>query len=138
MTNERQKPRPTRSLIQNAKKLRKEATFPERLLWSRLRRGLVHGYRFRRQHTIDCYVVDFCCNDAKLIIEVDGDSHIGQREQDDRRQAYLEAMGYQVIRFTNDDILQDIDTVVDRIAQAVKQAPVDRHPPPTPPSREGG
>lgn len=138
MTDKRKKPRPTPRLIHNAKVLRKHSTFPERLLWSKLRRGQIDGHRFRRQHTLDNYVVDFCCNDAKLIVEVDGDSHIGQKQYDAFRQARLEAMGYRVMRVTNDDILVDLDSVVNGIFQAVKQTTATRHPPPAPPSREGG
>jgi len=78
MAKDRQKPRPTKRLIESAKRLRQQATFPERLLWSKLRRRQIYGFRFRRQHAIKSFVVDFCCNDAALIIEVDGESHIGQ------------------------------------------------------------
>ncbi|MFN3167026.1 MAG: endonuclease domain-containing protein [Phycisphaeraceae bacterium] len=112
-------------------------TFPERLLWGRLRRKQVHGGRFRRQHPIDQYVVDFCCTQAMLVIEVDGDSHIGRREYDECRQRWLERQGYRVLRVTNDDILNQVDTVVQAIAQAVRDATCDPHPPPAPPSREG-
>ena len=138
MTDKRQKPRPSAQLIQNAKELRKEATFPERLLWSRLRRGQVHGYRFRRQHAIAGFIVDFVCTDASLIIEVDGDSHIGRAQYDTDRQSKFVSMGYRVLRIRNDDILRDLDSIVDGIANAVKQATATRHPPPAPPSREGG
>lgn len=138
MTDNRQQPRPTHRLIQNAKQLRNQASFPERLLWSRLRRKQVHGYRFRRQHPIDRDIVDFCCTDASLIIELDGDSHIGRHEQDQARQDRLESLGYCVMRLSNDDILGDIDAAVQGIAHAVKQATDTRHPPPAPPYREGG
>ncbi len=137
MAHDRQKPRPTNRLIQNAKTLRQQATFPERLLWSRLRRGQIHGHRFRRQHPIANYVVDFYCVDANLIIEVDGNSHIGQKQHDRDRQNHLESLGYRVLRVTNDDILKEIDSVVEGVAHAVKHAADDRHPPTAPPSREG-
>lgn len=103
----------------------------------RLRRGQVHGLRFHRQHPIEQYVTDFCCTQAKLVIEVDGDSHVGSLNHDEQRQERLENLGYRVIRITNDDILKQIDSVVDGIAQAVKDAVTIRHPPPTPPSRQG-
>ena len=138
MTRDRQKPMPTKHLIEYAKVLREQATFPERLLWSRLRRGQVHGHRFRRQHPITGYVVDFCCTDANLIVEVDGNSHIGHARYDHDRQTQLESLGYHVLRVTNDDILKDIGTVVEGIAHAVQQVADGRHPPPAPPSREGG
>jgi len=137
MAKDRQKPRPTKRLIRNAKRLRQQATFPERLLWSKLRRGQIFGFRFRRQHAIKNFVVDFCCSDALLIIEVDGDSHLGRAQYDAERQSQLEEMGYRVMRVSNDDILSDIDSVVDGIANAVKRANRTRHPPPAPPSREG-
>ena len=138
MTDHRQKPRPTKRQIQQAKQLRQDSTFPERLLWSRLRRGQVYGYRFRRQHAIAGFIVDFVCTDASLIIEVDGDSHIGRAQYDADRQSKFVSMGYRVLRISNDDILRDLDSIVDGIANAVKQATATRHPPPAPPSREGG
>jgi len=86
--------------------LRNTATDAERLLWSSLKRGQLLGYKFRRQQGIAQYVVDFYCPDKKIAIEIDGVTHWTEEEQkrDQIRQEYLEALGIQVIRFTNDDI----------------------------------
>ncbi len=102
-------------LRKRARKLRKDATFPERLLWSRLRRRQL-GVRFLRQRPIGDYIVDFFAATPRLVIEVDGLSHDDERfEYDSRRQTRLEESGYTVLRFTNDEILQDLDAVLDQI-----------------------
>ncbi len=93
-------------------------THPERLLWSRLRAGRIAGIRFRRQEPIGPVVADFCCVAAKLVIEVDGDSH-DNPETDAHRAAFLTERGWRMLRFTNDEVLRDLDWAVDRIAEAV-------------------
>ena len=98
-----------------ARTLRKNATFPERLLWSRLRRKQL-GIRFLRQRPVGDYVVDFLCPDAALVIEVDGRSHEGQFERDVIRQQFIESQDLHILRFTNDKVLKEIDAVVTRIA----------------------
>ncbi len=98
-----------------ARALRREATFPERLLWSRLRRQAL-GARVLRQHPIDVFVVDFCAPEARLVIEVDGRSHDTTAAADAARQARLEALGLTILRFSNDEILRDLDNVVAQIA----------------------
>lgn len=97
-----------------AKKLRKDMTFPERLLWSRLR-AKQQRFKFRRQQPIGVFVVDFYCSEARLLVELDGRSHRGTADEDDARQAWLEQQGIQVVRFTNDQVLRDIDAVVKAI-----------------------
>jgi len=98
--------------------LRQDMTWPERLLWSRLRAGRLGGNRFRRQEPIGPFVADYCCVGAKLVIEVDGESH-DSPEIDAQRQAYLAKQGWRVLRFSNDEVLRELDWVVDRIADAV-------------------
>ncbi|MCH7640363.1 MAG: endonuclease domain-containing protein [Bacteroidetes bacterium] len=98
-----------------ARTLRKNATFPERLLWSRLRRKQL-GIRFLRQRPVGDYVVDFLCPDAALVIEVDGRSHEGQFERDVIRQQFIESQDLHILRFTNDEVLKEIDAVETRIA----------------------
>ena len=98
-----------------ARRLRKDATFPERLLWSKLRRKQL-GVRFLRQRPVGDYAVDFLCPDAALVVEVDGRSHEGQFEQDVIRQHFLESQDLHILRFTNDEVLTEIDAVVTRIA----------------------
>ncbi len=95
-----------------ARKLRKEPTPAERKLWAYLRGNKLHGVNFRRQHAIGRYIPDFCSAKDKLIIELDGSQHLEQEEYDDERTKYLESQGYRVIRFWNNQVLNDIETVV--------------------------
>ena len=107
-------PRPKRSNSRpkhQAIKLRKESTLAERKLWSRIRNDQL-GVAFRRQHAIGKYIPDFCSPKAKLIIELDGSQHFEQEEYDDERTRYLEAQGYRVIRFWNNDVMKDIENVI--------------------------
>ena len=94
-----------------AQVLRTQATFPERLLWSRLRRRQL-GVRVLRQRPIGAYVVDFYCPQYELAIEIDGRSHDGKGNADNERQRILEQIGVRFLRFTNDDVLQDVDRVI--------------------------
>lgn len=108
-------------LLQRAREMRHSQTPAEATLWRGIRdRNL--GYKFRRQHPIDHFIIDFYCAEAKLCIEVDGSSHFeaGQKEYDDARTTYLEELGYKVIRFTNDDVRYNIHAVVDEIARAIE------------------
>jgi very-short-patch-repair endonuclease len=117
-----------------ARNLRTTPTDAEMHLWSRLRRKQLYGLRFRRQHPMGIYVVDFFCADAKLIIEVDGGQHA---DDSDRRTVWLEPRGYRVIRFWNNEVLTNIDSVLSAIAEAARTAPppVDAGASPTSPSR---
>jgi very-short-patch-repair endonuclease len=99
-----------------AKELRRELTPAEKKLWARLRNGQVNGLQFRRQHAVGTYIVDFYCAKAKLVIEVDGDSHAEQIEYDQARTEYLNERGYSVIRFTNREVFNQCEAVVQRIA----------------------
>ena len=101
-----------------ARELRRNSTIPERILWGMLRNRNLAGLKFRRQHVIGPYVVDYLCHDAHLVVELDGMSHVGQAEQDFKRTQYLEKQGYRVFRVTNDDVLQTPDAVADAIVQA--------------------
>jgi very-short-patch-repair endonuclease len=103
-----------------ARTLRATPTDAETRLWSRLRGKQLNGLRFRRQHPIGPYVVDFFCAEANLIIEVDGGQHVGDSPQ---RTAWLEARGYRVIRFWNNEALINTDGVLSVIAEAVRTAP---------------
>ena len=104
-----------------ARSLRRQSTIPERLLWSKLRAGRLSGIKFRRQHPIGPYIADFCCTTAKLVIELDGMSHIGRAEEDEARSEYLRSQGYRVIRYTNDQVISDLDSVVEDVARQIDQ-----------------
>ena len=107
-------------LQSRASALRRESTFPERLLWGRLRADRLPGLKFRRQVVIGNQIVDFYCPAARLIIEIDGVSHDGRLEVDAARTERLESLGYRVVRYTNDQVLEDLDAVAEDIAQCVK------------------
>jgi len=108
------------NLRDRASELRRNMTWPERRLWQTLRKSQINGYNFRRQYIIEPYIVDFCCPKVKLIIEVDGESHVGQAQHDTERTRFLEQRGYRVLRFTNDDVLHHMDSVADVILRALQ------------------
>ncbi len=99
--------------------LRRNPTPAEAMLWEALRRNQLYGVHFRRQHPIEHYVVDFCAPRLKFIIEVDGGQHKGQTEYDQMRTADLARKGYQVLRFWNRQVLDDLDGVVRVIKEKI-------------------
>ena len=99
-------------ILHHARRMRREPTKAEQLLWQRLRGQQLGGYKFRRQHPIGGYIVDFCCPETKLVIELDGDVHAFQEAKDARRTAELEAQGYRVIRFWNGQVLREMEAVL--------------------------
>ena len=103
--------------------MRCEPTAAENALWQRLRRKQLLGYKFRRQHTIDRFIVDFYSRDAQLIIEVDGPIHEYTKEEDTVRQEFLESLGLRVIRFNNEDVILNIEAVLDEIVRHLPQPP---------------
>ncbi len=98
-----------------AREMRTRPTEAEDILWQHLRCYAVSGYKFRRQHNIERFIVDFYCAEAKLVIEVDGHIHQYQAEEDAVRQQYLEGQNLKVIRFSNDFILNNINEVINQI-----------------------
>ena len=99
--------------------LRKEPTPAERKLWSRIRNDQL-GVTFRRQHAVGNYIPNFSSPKAKIIIELDGSQHLQQREYDAERTKYLESQGYKVIRFWNNDVIKDIESVIRAILFAME------------------
>lgn len=90
-------------------------------LWSRLRNHQLDGVKFRRQHAIGKYIVDFCAPRQHLIIELDGSQHLEQEEYDSMRTEYLSLLGYRVIRFDNREVMTDIDRVLQAIDRAIEE-----------------
>ena len=128
----------------NARKLRRELSLPEKLVWVRIRRGELH---FRRQHPIGNYVLDFYCPAAKLAIEVDGVAHdFGDRPQrDDRRAEWLKAQGIELVRIPAKDVLRDPDEIADAVirlcsgpAKPLHHSPPASGPPPHELGSQGG
>lgn len=102
-----------------ARELRKNPTDAERKLWIHLQRRQIGGHKFRRQHILGPYIVDFICLEKRLIIEVDGGHHDEQIARDVRRSHWLESRGFRVIRFWNNQVLKEIEAVQEVIAEAL-------------------
>ena len=107
----------SKETIQKAQSLRKKMTKAEKLMWDRLRRKQLKGKRFRRQHPINGYIVDFYCHESGLVIELDGKIHDYQIQNDNKRQKIIESYGLKVIRFRNEEIYRDINKIIDKIAE---------------------
>lgn len=120
-----------------ARQLRRTMTRAEILLWRHLKAHRLGGLGFRRQAPMGCYIVDFVSHDCKLVIELDGESHDFESRvrRDAERDAWLASRGYRVVRFTNEDVLKDIEGVVIAIREAAY--PVDPSPCPSPARGEG-
>ena len=97
-------------------------TLAESVLWEALRKGGIDGYKFLRQHIIGDYIVDFLCRDSGLVIEVDGGYHLEPRQQesDEQRAEWLEQQGYTVMRFSNEEVLNEIENVIKTIEDFFK------------------
>ena len=124
-------------LRQNARTLRNNATDAERHLWQRLRLRQLDGFRFRRQVAIAGYIADFVCPQARLIVELDGSQHLQQANYDSSRTAALDALGYTVLRYGNDDVLLRGDDVVADIHRQLTVAFTPPQPSPSLREREG-
>jgi very-short-patch-repair endonuclease len=98
-----------------AREMRSKPTPAENLLWKHLRSHRLRGMKFRRQHNIERFIVDFYCRDAKLVIEVDGPIHQYQAHEDAIRQEFLESQKLKVLRFSNDNVLNNVDEVIKQI-----------------------
>jgi very-short-patch-repair endonuclease len=109
---------PERS-VRRAKKLRRRETLAEKVLWSFLQNRQVCDAKFRRQFAVGPFIADFCCTERRLIIEVDGSIHNYRRGYDRWRQRHLEALGYVVLRFSNEDVLEDGVGVLREVAHAL-------------------
>jgi len=123
------------SLLANARALRVNSTDAERRLWYYLRHRRLSGYRFRRQMLIGRFVGDFVCIRARLIVELDGGQHADRLLEDLERTRALACLGFRVIRFWNDEVLQRTEAVLKSILEALIQA--CPHPSPLPQAGEG-
>ena len=109
-----------KSIFKNRRKaLRKSATLQEFKLWFYLKNKNL-GQKFRRQHSIGPYIVDFYCKEENLIIELDGSQHMGSREYDKERDSYMKTLGIKVLRFWNSEIDKNIDEVLIKIKKEIK------------------
>jgi very-short-patch-repair endonuclease len=112
--------RVTKEKLQRAKELRSDMTPAEKILWEELRANKL-GVHFRRQQIIAGFIVDFYCHKAALVIEVDGDIHDLQQDEDARREMVLSEMGLRVVRFRNNEVLRRLPVVVRKIKESVSK-----------------
>jgi len=117
-------PRPVATwLLWRARRLRGDMTDAEKMLWKHLRRKNLDGYRFRRQHPVDRYILDFYCPALKLAVELDGAQHYTKegKARDNKRTAWLEAQGIRVVRFRNAEVVTNIESVLREIHEKMRE-----------------
>ena len=98
-----------------ARQMRKEPTASERVLWERLRNRRLGGFKFRRQHSVERFIVDFYCAEAGLVVEIDGPVHQYSEEEDRIRQSFIEGQGLRVVRFSDEEVMRNINSVLKRV-----------------------
>jgi very-short-patch-repair endonuclease len=98
--------------------LRREMTPAEKILWEELRANKL-GVHFRRQQVIQGFVIDFYCHKAELVVEVDGDIHDLQKEEDERREKVLRELGLRIVRFRTDEVVKNLSAVVEKILEQI-------------------
>jgi very-short-patch-repair endonuclease len=111
-------------LLYRGRRLRRDNTFPERKLWQHIRAGKLCGLKFRRQHAIGPFTVDFYCHEHRLVVELDGSSHIDRVNYDLQRDEYLKNERLTVLRIQNDDVLSDVEPVLKAILVACRIDPI--------------
>lgn len=122
-------------LLTHAKAMRSKPTEAEQCLWYHLRAQRFMGLKFKRQKPVGSFIVDFICVQLRLIVEADGGQHGGAR--DNRRDAWLQAQGYTVLHFWNNDVLQNTESVLEMIRQVVLSLDPALSPGPSPASGRG-
>ena len=110
-------------MLENAKALRSNQTDAEQRLWYHLRAHRFLGLKFKRQKLIGRYIVDFVCMERRLIIELDGGQHAEQVGYDQQRDAWLRSQGYTVLRFWNNEVMQQLEGVLERIRLTLSPGP---------------
>ncbi len=118
-----------------ARRLRRDMTDAEHVLWHHLRNRMLMGCKFRRQCPIGHYIADFVCIEARLVVEVDGGQHVGS-QHDVSRTHCIESMGFQIVRFWNTDVLTDVEAVLS-VIYAMLDTQKDPHPNPSPAGGRG-
>lgn len=108
-------------LFEKAKELRMDMTHAETLLWGKLRNKQISGVKIRRQHPINRFIADFYCHPARLVIEVDGEIHNYQKDYDIGRSEELEKFNIKVIRFSNKEVIENLEDVITKISAEIDQ-----------------
>jgi very-short-patch-repair endonuclease len=111
-----------------ARAMRRQMTEPETRMWLQLRAARFEGIKFRRQKVVGRYIADFAANDPKLVVEIDGETHDVDDERDRVRTRYFEEQGYTVLRFSNADVMRNLDGVLTRLSEVIASL----RPPPLP------
>lgn len=106
--------------VTNARRLRRRLTDAERALWRNLRDRQLDGHKFRRQHPLGRFVVDFVCLEERLVVELDGGQHALRKNADTARTAWLNREGYRVLRFWNNEVLRNTDGVLAEILRTLQ------------------
>jgi very-short-patch-repair endonuclease len=111
----------SRNTFEKAHELRKNMTKAEKKIWDELKNRNLFKVRFRRQHPVDIFVVDFYCHELKLAIEIDGGIHLEKKvsEYDEGRTHDIEKFGIKILRFTNDQVFNDTDGVINKILEVI-------------------
>ena len=111
----------TPEILRRAQEMRRRMTPAEARLYKELNEGLVSGLKFRSQHAVGVWILDFYCPSIKLVIEVDGESHTNKQEYDEIRTSNLEAHGYCILRFKNDEVMNELPFVISKIITIAEQ-----------------
>ena len=106
-----------------ARRLRKEQTKAEKIIWEQLRKRKFMNFKFRRQHVIEGFVIDFYCSELKLGIEVDGGIHLKRKDYDKLRQEAVESKGISIIRISNQKIAEDKRAIIKKLKEVIEQSP---------------
>jgi very-short-patch-repair endonuclease len=110
-------------IFEKAHELRKKMTLTEKIMWDELKKEKLFKVKFRRQHPIDIFIVDFYCHELKLVIEIDGEIHTNEEimEYDDGRSHDIEKYGIRIIRFTNNEVLDHKTRVIKKILSEIEE-----------------
>ena len=116
-----EKRRPPRYIIELARKMRNNLTPSEKIVWSEIKEKKINGHKFRKQHPVYRYILDFYCHEKKLAIEIDGDSHKERKDFDEYRDSYVRSIGIETLRFSNEEIQRNITYVIEVIKKKLSE-----------------
>src|ERR1044071_8393271 len=112
-------------MLRYARTLRKDPTHAERVLWQRLRRRQLAGFKFRRQHSVGPFICDFACVEASIIVELDVIQHVERSDYDRRRDHFLRSKGFRVLRVWNSDVFWRTKSVLETVYEALHRPEMD-------------
>jgi very-short-patch-repair endonuclease len=125
-------------LKERARHLRRDQTDAEHRLWARLRSRQLSGFKFRRQFVVGHFITDFCCFEQRLVVELDGGQHASRTATEETRSTFLRSRGYRVLRFWDNEVFENIDAVLQQIAQVLDASDKHKNPHPFPLPRGEG